>query len=287
MDANKSKIILFFGFGYTAERLYKIMKLDGWEACASSRTPNSKKTNNIKFFDFASEKRELEEHILSSDVILISIPPQGKSDPVLDNYKDVFKENLAAKWIGYLSATSVYGDYNGAWVNEGSEPMPKTSRGLNRLFVEDQWNKLGISYCLPIIRFRISGIYGPERNPFDRIRSGTQKIIQKPDHFFNRIHVDDLCEILYQSIKKPDPGEVFNVSDYTPSTSEEFINEATKLLDMPKAKKVNIRDADLSELALSFYADSKKVSNQKIVKTLKYKFKYPSYKEGLKSLIKS
>ena len=186
-----------------------------------------------------------------------------------------------------MSATSVYGDYNGAWVNEGSEPMPKTPRGVNRFFVEDEWKKLGISYCLPIIRFRISGIYGPERNPFDRIRSGAQKIIQKPDHFFNRIHVDDLCEILYQSIKKPDPGEVFNVSDYMPSTSEEFINEATKLLNMPKAKKVNIRDADLSDLALSFYADSKKVSNQKIVKTLKYKFKYPSYKEGLKSLIKS
>ena len=79
---------------------------------------------------------------------------------------------------------------------------------------------------------------------------------------------------------------MFNISDCTPSTSEEFINEATKLLNMPKAKKVNIRDADLSDLALSFYADSKKVSNQKIVKTLKYKFKYPSYKEGLKSLIK-
>ncbi len=135
MDANKNKIILFFGFGYTAERLYKIMKLDGWKACASSRTPDSKKTNSVKFYDFASEKRELEEHILSSDVILISIPPQGKTDPVLENYKDVFKENLAAKWIGYLSATSVYGDYNGAWVNEGSEPMPKTSRGLNRLLV--------------------------------------------------------------------------------------------------------------------------------------------------------
>ena len=287
MDANKSKKILFFGFGYTAKRLYKSMKLDGWEACASSRKPNLKKENNIRYFDFSREKRELEEQILSSDAILISIPPKGKSDPVLDNYKDVFKENLAAKWIGYLSATSVYGDYNGAWVNEGSEPMPKTPRGMNRFFVEDEWKKLGISYCLPIIRFRISGIYGPERNPFDRIRSGAQKIIQKPDHFFNRIHVDDLSEILYQSIKRPDPGEVFNVSDYTPSTSEEFINEATNLLNMPNAKKVDIRDADLSDLALSFYADSKKVSNQKIVKALKYKFKYPSYREGLKSLIKS
>ncbi len=287
MDANKSKKIFFFGSGYTAERLYKIMKLDGWEACASSRKPNSKKSDNIKYFDFVSEKRELEKHILSSDAILISIPPQGKSDPVLDKYKDVFKKKLAAKWIGYLSATSVYGDYNGDWVNEASEPMPKTSRGMNRFFVEDQWNRLGISFCLPIIIFRISGIYGPERNPFERIRNGTQKIIQKPDHFFNRIHVDDLCEILYQSIKKPDPGEVFNVSDYMPSTSEEFINEATNLLNMPKAKKVHIRDADLSDLALSFYADSKKVSNQKIVKALNYKFKYPSYREGIKSLIKS
>ena len=126
-----------------------------------------------------------------------------------------------------------------------------------------------------------------DENKTSSERPKPQKIIQKPDHFFNRIHVDDLCEILYHSIRSPDPGEIFNVSDYTPSTSEEFINEATKLLNMPKAKIVNIRDADLSDLALSFYADSKKVSNKKIVKKLKYKFKYPSYKEGLKSLIKN
>ena len=264
------------------------MKLDGWSAYASSRTSPTKKsdTSDIEYFNFFSEKQELAELILSSDAILISIPPSGKRDPVLDSYGDIFREKLKARWIGYLSATSVYGDYGGAWVNEDSSLKPKTNRGLNRKSVEEKWRKLGISLELPIMRFRISGIYGPRRSPFDRIRKGKQKIIKKPGHVFNRVHIDDLCGILYETIKAPSPGEVFNISDSHPSNTEEFINEATNLLGFSGIEKIDIEKANLSETALSFYSDSKKVSNRKIVQNLKYIFRYPSYKYGLKSIIK-
>ena len=279
--------IFFFGFGYTAKYLYEIMKANGWLGSASIRSRKNKtlREDKIEYFDFFEEQSKIEEQILSSKAVLISIPPSGKCDPVLEKYGEVFKEAGNLGWVGYLSSTSVYGNFNGKWVSEDTNPLPTTTLGQNRLFAERKWEKVADRYNLPIIRFRISGIYGPDRNPLERIKKRTQRIILKENQIFNRVHIDDLCKILYRSINSPRLGRVYNIADNEPSTSEEFISEAARLLSYSEPERVNISDANLSGMALSFYADSKRVSNKKIVKDLGYTFKYPSFKEGLKSLV--
>lgn len=286
---SEKKTILFFGFGYTAQNLFKLMSAQGWKGYASARNLKSKKIkkDDLKYFDFTEDKYQLEKLISSVDAIMISIPPQGTHDPVLESYRAIFQEKSKLSWVGYLSATSVYGDFNSAWVSEETKPIPKTERGKNRFLVEEKWRELGVLFKIPVIRFRIAGIYGPGRSPFDRIREGKQKLIQKRNQVFNRVHIDDLCEILFKSIGKPKLGDVFNISDNSPSSLEDFINEATNLLGLPNLDKTDIKDAQLSEMALSFFVDSKKVSNERVVKKFGYKFKYPSYREGLNHILEN
>ncbi len=282
------KSILFFGYGYTAMHLKRRMDKGHWKFYASTRKKTSQNLDSkIEFLNFEKDKAILEKLILSCDAILISAPPVGNGDPVLEAFGTVFKKPIKAKWIGYLSATSIYGDFKGNWVTEATRPKPLTSRGINRFMVEEMWRNLGKSRNLPVFRFRISGIYGPGRSPFLRIIRNEQRVIQKPNQVFNRIHIDDLCEMLYQTISSPVRGRLFNISDNKPSSSEDFLDKAADLLSHPKLKRLPFEAADLSDIASSFYAESKKVSNKKIVKELGYKFKFPTFVEGLENILKS
>ena len=284
----RKKSILFFGYGYTAKKLTLLMENKNWKFYASTRNKTPETLDGkVQFMNFERDKATLEKLILSCDAILISVPPMGNVDPVLENFGPVFQRCLKAKWIGYLSATSVYGDFKGNWVNEATKPLPTTSRGISRLMIEERWRNLGLSKNLPIFRFRISGIYGPGRSPFLRIMRNEKKVIQKANHVFNRVHIDDLCEILYQTITVPVEGRLFNISDNEPSTSEDFLDKAADLISHPKLKRVPFESAEISDMAASFYAESKKVSNKKIVEQLDYKFKFPTFIEGLENILKN
>ena len=285
---NRKKSILFFGYGYTAKHLKKMMDKRHWNFYASTTKkilPTVDK--EVAFFNFEKDRNVLEKLILSCEAILISVPPVGSIDPVLETFGSVFQKALKAKWIGYLSATSVYGNFKGHWVNEDTKPVPTTIRGINRLMAEEKWNKLGAKWSLPVLRFRISGIYGPGRSPFTRIRRNEQKVIQKVNQVFNRVHIEDLCGILYQTINKPVEGKLFNISDNKPSSSEDFLDKAAELISHPKLERVPFEAADLSEMASSFYAESKKVSNKKIVEELDYNFKFPTFIEGLQNILQN
>ena len=284
----RKKSILFFGYGYTAKHLKQLMDKGHWKFYASTRKKNPQNFDSkVEFLNFEKDKAILERLILSCDAILISAPPMGNVDPVLETFGSVFKKPIKAKWIGYLSATSIYGDFQGNWVTEATRPIPTTTRGINRFIVEEKWRKLGISQNLPVFRFRISGIYGPGRSPFFRIIRNEQKVIQKANQVFNRIHIDDLSEMLYQTISIPVEGRLFNISDNKPSTSEDFLDKAAELISHPKLDRLPFEAADLSDMASSFYAESKKISNKKIVEELDYKFKFPTFVEGLKNILKN
>lgn len=282
--------IFCFGFGQVAKYFIKnLSKKYRVNLSITSREKSQKKEifgidyNNYQFVDDNFDK-EILNKIKNYDHILVSIPPKKGVDLVLKNFSKIITE-LKISWITYLSATSVYGDHKGGWVDELSELNPSTENGKSRLKTEKKWIEFCDEKKIPIQIFRLSGIYSPENNIFKRIKSGLQKIVNKPNHFFSRIHVEDIVNILEITLEKNKlkSCEIYNLSDDYPCSNIELANYAYDLMKLSKPQMIEVNAIE-SEMLRNFYQDSKKVSNKKIRNVFSYKLKFPTYKEGLSKI---
>jgi len=278
--------IFCFGFGQVAKNFIKKLSIEKYNINLSttSRGKSSKKIfNNINYNSYLFSSKKFDKNLIiklkEADHILVSIPPENQQDLVVKNFSK-FIENSKVKWINYLSATSVYGDHKGKWVNENSETRPTSSSGIARIKAENSWLSLQMSKNLSVQIFRLSGIYSNEKNILVRLKLGTAKLISKNDHYFSRIHVEDIANILFKSLSKFQSGEIYNLADDKPSSSEEITLHGAKLLNITNLEKVNVNELE-SEMLKNFYKDSKKVSNKKLKKYFNYNFKFPTYVEGL------
>ena len=209
----------------------------------------------------------------------MSIAPVKGEDIVIKNFQNNL-EKSKTKWITYLSATSVYGNHNGDWVDENSDTKPTSSNGIDRLNAEKSWLNLAEKKILPIQILRLSGIYSNQNNILVRLKTGNTKIINKKNQFFSRIHVEDIANVLFKSLKNFKTKEIYNISDDKPTSPEELIIHGSKLLNIEKPKVVELSTIE-SEMLKNFYKDSKKVNNKKMKEFFNYKLKYPTYIEGL------
>ena len=278
--------IFCFGFGQVAKSFLTKIDLENYNINLSttSRNETSKKIfNGISYHNYFLNGEKYDQDLISnlkkSDHILISIPPIEGSDIVFKMFSKFIKDSKV-KWVTYLSATSVYGNHDGEWVDENSKNKPTSQNGIDRLKAENLWLSSNIRHNLPIQIFRLSGIYSNQNNILSRLKIGTAKLINKKNHFFSRVHVEDIGNILYESLTKFKEGEIFNISDDKPSSSEEVTLYAAKLLNIKDIKKVEIESLENSMLK-NFYKDSKKVNNQKMKEFFNYRLKFPTYVEGL------
>tara|TARA_A100001011_G_scaffold356796_1_gene401114 strand:- start:705 stop:1577 length:873 start_codon:yes stop_codon:yes gene_type:complete len=282
----KKMNIFCFGFGQVAKSFIKKLKSEkiNFELNTTSREDTKNKIfENIKYksFNLSDAKFDINliEKLQKAHHVLISIAPINGQDIVLKQLSTKLKfSNL--KWITYLSATSVYGNHDGNWVDETSLTNPTSFNGKNRLNVENSWIEVSKTKNLPIQIFRLSGIYSYNFNILKRLKSGEAKIINKKNHFFSRIHVDDIGNILHKSLTNFKNGEIYNISDDKPASNEEVIMYGIKLLGIKKPKTIDVSDIK-SEMLKNFYNDSKRVSNKKMKNYFGYELKYPSYIEGL------
>lgn len=276
--------LLCFGFGYSAQTFVARLHRPSWNISATSRDAEGIAAINAQGFHGLLFDSKLQ---IAPDVthFLISAPPDENGDPVLKLFQEQL-QRLAKqlRWVGYLSTTGIYGDRGGDWVDEESPLEPNTARGHRRLEAERGWLKLHSDYGLPVHLFRLAGIYGPGRNQLLTVLNGSAKRIIKPGQIFSRIHVDDIAGVLAASIAKPNPGRAYNVCDDEPCPPQEVVEYAASLLDLPLPPEIPFEQAELSPMAKSFYADSKRVSNQRIKKELGYKLIYPTYREGLTAI---
>jgi|TARA_B110000027_G_scaffold128999_1_gene150048 nucleoside-diphosphate-sugar epimerase len=276
--------IFCFGFGQVAKNFIKKLITEKYNItlAVTSRNKSSKGNfNGINYNSYLFDSEKFDNNLLvalkEADHILISIPPENQEDLVIKNFSRFIE---GVKWLTYLSATSVYGDHKGEWVNENSETKPTSYNGIARLKAENSWLSLQRSKNLSVQIFRLSGIYSNEKNILVRLKSETVKIINKDDHYFSRIHVEDIANILFKSLSKFKSGEIYNLADDKPSSSEEIILYGAKLLNIENIQKIEINQLD-NELLKNFYKNSKKVSNKKVKKYFSYNFKFPNYIEGL------
>ena len=280
--------ILIFGYGYCAKSLINELKKYKTKILVVSRTQaNIDKLNNhgIKASNWSNYKA-VKDYINISHTILISVPPQKYEDPVEKKFSKLISESNKKIRLIYLSSTGVYGDHNGSWVNENSKLKPTTDLGKWRLHAEKKWLSFAKLNNLSISILRISGIYGPNRSTFDRIKDKSFKIVNSPNLFFSRIHIDDITKIIINFLEKSHINGIYNLSDNMPATSEALYIETFKLLNLKPPTAKNLDKLNLSNKALGFFSESKKVSNRKLIDNFGYIFIHPDYFSGLEDIFK-
>lgn len=277
--------LLCFGFGFSARAFAARLDRREWRISATSRNAAGIAAIGAQGFHGLPFDSGLQ---ITPDVthLLISAPPGEQGDPVLHLFEEQLQRlSKQLKWVGYLSTTGVYGDRGGDWVDEESPLEPTAARGQRRLEAERSWLKLHREFGLPVHVFRLAGIYGPGRNQLLTVRDGSARRIIKPGQIFSRIHVADIAGVLTASIAKPNPGRAYNVCDDEPCPPQDVVTFAADLLGLPLPPEIPFEEAELSPMARSFYAESKRVSNKRIKSELGYTLLYPNYREGLRALL--
>ena len=276
-------VLLSFGHGYSARALTPLLLSQGWTVIGTTRSADKADLLRAEGVEpLIWPGANLAPALERATHLLISAAPDEGSDPVLRLVRD----DIAARagqfdWVGYLSTTGVYGDHVGDWVDEASPLTPATTRGQARVRAEADWASMG----LPLHIFRLAGIYGPGRGPFEKVRQATARRIIKPGQVFSRIHVADIAQILAASIARPNPGAAYNLCDDDPAPPEDVIAFAAALLGLPVPPPEDFATAEMTPMARSFYAESKKVRNDRIKAELGVRLIYPDYRTGLRALL--
>lgn len=265
------KTLLCIGYGYVARHLADRLRPLGWHIIGTSRS--------VEGCDQIAARGDQALLWPGSDLpaagyVLISAVPSAAGCPAVGQIAD------RPDWVGYLSATGVYGDQHGAWVTEDTPLAPERSTGANRVLAERQWLDSG----LPAHVFRLAGIYGPGRSAFDRMRSGHTRRVIKPGQYFSRIHVDDIVSALIASMDRPCPGGIWNLADDEPAPPQDVIAYAAQISNLPLPPEVAFEQADLSPMARAFYSENKRVSNARMKAELGVRLAYPTYREGLSAV---
>lgn len=277
--AMMEKTLFVFGFGYSARALAEMLG-DEYTIAGTSR---ERSEGVIQWpGDCITEPLSRTTHLL------ISAAPTTEGDPVLLGAKeDIRAIAHQLQWVGYLSTTGVYGDHQGGWVDESTPLTPTTIRGQQRVRAEAEWQAFAKEAGFPLHIFRLAGIYGPGRGPFSKVKNGTARRIIKKDQVFSRIHAEDIAQVLAASMAHPMGGRVYNVCDDVAAPPEDVLAYAATLLDLPVPLEEDFATTDLSPMARSFYAESKRVDNSRIKNELGVVLRYPDYKTGLKALAKT
>ena len=289
---DRSKNWLFLGVGYTAKAMIARLPND-LNVVGTSRNPDRWPDDlkaRVKGVDFSGNVTpELKSVLAKTDVLIISLPPAQSGDPFLSAIDTPLTDLMPnLKWAGYLSATSVYGDRGGQWAFEGEPPRPSLARGLYRAEAEMAWIETG----LPVHIFRLAGIYGgphfgQTRNPFARLQAGEARAVIKPDHVVNRIHVDDIASALWASIARPNPLRIYNLADGAPSPPQDVLGFAAKLCGASPPPRVSVSSEEISDMARSFYSETKRISHARARRELGWEPDYGNYQTGLMSIYKA
>ncbi len=270
-----------FGAGYSGRAFARLV---AGQADVSGTTRSIENFDRLRqagieplLFDGAAWPDAVRLALTSATHVIVSTAPGEAGDPVLAAGRDqLLAETPRLQWIGYLSTVGVYGDHQGAWVDEASETRPVSRRSALRVEAEQDWLAFGRERGVPVAVLRLSGIYGPGRNAFVNLEKGTARRLVKPGQVFNRIHVADIAGAL-RHLAEHGGGGVFNVTDDEPAPPQDVVAYAAELMGVEPPPELPFETAQLSPMARSFYGENKRVSNAAIRRG-GFRFAFPNYR---------
>jgi nucleoside-diphosphate-sugar epimerase len=276
--------LLIYGFGYTGERFARRRQAEGWNVEAVVRSEETRQrvqASGATPVDIANAQHAAAD----AEAILVVAPPTESGCPGLQALSPALSGSM--RWIAYASSTAVYGDQQGAWTYEDSPLNAASATGLRRLNAERSWIERCRPAGLPLVIFRLAGIYGPGRSALDRIREGTARRIEKNNHALSRIHVDDIVTLLEASLQRPNQHPVYNVCDDEPAPTSDVVTYAAELLGVEPPAPEPYESAVISSAAERYFLESRRISNALARQTLDWRPRYPTYREGLAAILQT
>jgi nucleoside-diphosphate-sugar epimerase len=278
--------LFIFGLGYSGLEIARLAKAAGWRVagtCTSEQKAAALRADGIEAHCFDGTAALPPEAMDGASHVLCTIAPGTTGDPALRTCSRLLRR---ARWLGYLSTTGVYGDQGGGWVDEETPARPGQPRSVERLAAERAWQALGLEAGVAVDVFRLPGIYGPGRSAVDQVKAGTARRIDKPGQVFSRIHVEDIAGTVLMAISAAHAGAIYNVADDLPASTSDVVAFACELLGMPVPPVIPWEQAGptMSALARSFYAETRRVKNDRIKRELDVVLRYPTYREGLRAI---
>ncbi len=283
--------LLAVGLGYSAIAVAERLAPQGWHVTGTARAEEGLAAIRARGYEAIAFSGDAPSALLSAALresthLLLSAPPGLSGDPLLVHHRDELEAAPHLQWIGYLSTIGVYGDHDGAWVDETTPAVPNSDRSRWRLTAEQAWEAFGAARGLPVAVMRLAGIYGPGRNAMARLKAGQERRISKPGQVFNRIHVEDIAGAVEAAIAR-NAGGIFSITDDEPAPPQDIVAYAAELLGMEPPPLIDWEDADLTPMARSFYMENRRVRNARMKDVLGVTLRYATYREGLRALLAS
>jgi nucleoside-diphosphate-sugar epimerase len=280
--------LFIFGLGFSGQEIARVAQSRGVAVSGTTRTAD--KAAGIEaaglealVFGGDAQNTALSKKLAHCTHLIVCAGPDERGDPVLSAHEKILASGMPQlKWIGYLSTVGVYGDHEGAWVDEDTPCKPVSQRSIERVKAEAAWQAFAQSRNLPLAILRLSGIYGPGRNTFVNLADGSARRIVKPGQYFNRIHVADIAGSALFLADRQAAG-IFNVTDDEPAPPQNVVTYAARLMGVEPPPEIAFAEAELSPMGRSFYGEVKRVSNRKI-RDLGYPFQYPDYRSALDAM---
>jgi len=284
---------LIFGCGYLGKRVAQLWRDAGETVHVVTRSAEHAATWQSKGYKtrIADVTRpETLTDLPSAETVLFAVGfDRSAGNTIGEVYTEGVKNVCAAlpasvERFLYISTTGIYGPAGSDWVDENTPPNPQREGGKASLAAEQQLG--GNSVIL-----RLGGIYGPDRIPYlAKLRAG-EPIAAPSEGWVNLIHVDDGAAAVLAAEKwaaeprtkgqMPGP-HVFCVSDGQPVVRADYYREVARLIGAEPPRFVA---PDPDSPAAIRAAVSRRISNAKLQEELKYKFIYPSYREGLAAIL--
>lgn len=284
----------FFGLGFSSLATVEAMRADGGFAGISGTVRSVEKAGLLAgqgiealLFDGTASSPSVAEALRQGVTHVIqSIAPDEHGDPVLRHHRDDLDAARDVQWLCYYSTVGVYGDFDGAWIDESAPLVPRNMRSDRRVLAEQAWRDYAAARGVPLTILRLAGIYGPGRSTFDKLRAGTARRVIKPGQVFNRIHVADIARITTLAAKARLDG-TFNLADDEPAPPQDVIELGAQMIGLPVPQDLPYATAEMTPMQRSFYRDNKRVSNRAIKQALGIDLLYPDYRSGLRQILES
>ncbi len=205
-------------------------------------------------------------------------PPQGNSDT---RVQGLLPRLGKVEVLVYLSTSGVYGDCQGAWVDETRPPAPLTARARRRLDAEHQLQAWARRSGSRLVILRVPGIYGPGRLPRERLAKGLPILDPAVAPWSNRIHADDLARAC--ALATQHGRGIYNLSDGTPQNMSAYFLACAEHFGLSPPPQLNWTEAqqEFSPQLLSFYQESRRLDISKAKRELGYAPRYPDLASGL------
>ena len=223
-------------------------------------------------------------------VIHLAPPPNhGKHDTRTTNLLAALirrphrKTAILPQRLVYISTSGVYGNCNGALINETYPINPGNDRALRRINAENQIRAWGGRHHVNTSILRVPGIYAGNRLPLVRVQEGKPMLCSEEDSYTNHIHANDLAKSIYAAIRHAKPNRIYHTCDDSHLKMGEYFDLVADKFNLPHPPRISRNQASghISPGMLSYLDESRRLVNSRMKKELRIKLKHPIVAEGI------